>query len=58
MIETPAAAAAPLCPPQDVESAGRQMLAHLHRQLVFGLWMPTRTEGEAGMYTPTRAAAG
>lgn len=58
MIETKAAAAAPLRLLQDFESAGRPVLAHLHRQFGFGLWMLTRTEGEAWMYTPTRAAAG
>lgn len=31
---------------QDFETAGRQVLAYLHRHLGLGLWMLTRTEGE------------
>ena len=33
-------------PLHDFESAGRAVLAFLHRRLGFGLWMITRTEGE------------
>lgn len=46
MTESPAAAMAPLHMPPDFESAGRQVLAYLHRHLGFRLWMLTRTDGE------------
>lgn len=46
MNAAPAARTPPLRLLHDFDSAGRQVLAYLHRHLGFGLWMLTRTEGD------------